>query len=166
MVDIIDALLYLPGHTREQLQRALRIPALAKGWQGSFQAMLEQDSSPKTAAGNPGLAYEGMQPPAWPGFRPDARCAISARKAIARNFPSDWSQAAGSFFLVFQAGQFVVSCGCVSTQKNRRFFRSYSLGRLICRKPIISRISVTDRIERDWKFISVQPYAVRRSIGC
>ena len=65
----IDALLYLPGHTREQLQRALRIPALAKGWQGSFQAMLEQDSSPKTAAGNPGLAYE-EQPPAWPGFRP------------------------------------------------------------------------------------------------
>jgi len=38
-----DALLYLPGHSRDQLQRALRIPALSKGWQSSFQAMLELD---------------------------------------------------------------------------------------------------------------------------
>lgn len=44
----VDALLYLPGHSSEQLQRALRIPALSKGWQGSFQAMLQQDSSSKT----------------------------------------------------------------------------------------------------------------------
>ena len=29
----VDALLYLPGHTSEQLHRALRIPALSKGWQ-------------------------------------------------------------------------------------------------------------------------------------
>src|SRR5580700_4044428 len=29
----VDALLYLPGHSSEQLQRALRIPALSKGWQ-------------------------------------------------------------------------------------------------------------------------------------
>ncbi|MGA9306732.1 MAG: MOSC domain-containing protein, partial [Candidatus Sulfotelmatobacter sp.] len=28
-----DALLYLPGHSSEQLQRVLRIPALSKGWQ-------------------------------------------------------------------------------------------------------------------------------------
>src|SRR2546428_7966793 len=37
----IDALLYLPGHSREQLERALRIPALSKGWQSSFQAILK-----------------------------------------------------------------------------------------------------------------------------
>jgi MOSC domain-containing protein YiiM len=37
----IDALLYLPGHSREQLQRALQVPALSKGWQSSFQAMLQ-----------------------------------------------------------------------------------------------------------------------------
>src|SRR5271170_4633409 len=41
----VDALLYLPGQSREQLQRALRIPALSKGWQSSFQAMLQQDLS-------------------------------------------------------------------------------------------------------------------------
>ncbi len=36
----IDALLYLPGHSREQLQRELQVPAVSKGWQSSFQAML------------------------------------------------------------------------------------------------------------------------------
>src|SRR5262249_34919279 len=28
----IDALLYLPGHSRQQMERALRIPALSQGW--------------------------------------------------------------------------------------------------------------------------------------
>jgi len=64
----IDALLYLPGHSRQQLERALRIPALSRGWQGSFQAMLKQMSSPRAMEGNPGLANE-EQAPAWPGFR-------------------------------------------------------------------------------------------------
>jgi MOSC domain-containing protein YiiM len=64
----VDALLYLPGHSSEQLQRALRIPALSEGWQSSFQAMLQQDLSSKTTVGNAGLASE-EQAPAWPGFR-------------------------------------------------------------------------------------------------
>src|SRR3954469_14643938 len=38
----VDGLLYLPGHQRQQLIRALRIPALSPGWQGSFQALLEE----------------------------------------------------------------------------------------------------------------------------
>ena len=50
----VDALLYLPGHSREQLQRALRIPALSKGWQSSFQAMLQQDLSSETRRGKSG----------------------------------------------------------------------------------------------------------------
>jgi MOSC domain-containing protein YiiM len=37
----VDALLYLPGHPRQGLRRALRIPALSAGWQGSFRALLE-----------------------------------------------------------------------------------------------------------------------------
>jgi ferredoxin-NADP reductase/MOSC domain-containing protein YiiM/ferredoxin len=60
-----DALLYLPGHSRQQLLRALRIPALSGGWKTSFQEMLGQ---PGKAAGNAGLADESP-PPAWPGFR-------------------------------------------------------------------------------------------------
>ncbi len=60
----IDALLYLPGHPRRQLLRALRIPALSAGWQASFRALL--DAAP--GGGNAGLAVTSP-PPAWPGFR-------------------------------------------------------------------------------------------------
>ncbi|MGH8736992.1 MAG: MOSC domain-containing protein [Burkholderiales bacterium] len=58
----VNALLYLPGHRRALLERALRIPALSAGWRGSFQSMLAQKS---------GLAPSGvaLAPPAWPGFR-------------------------------------------------------------------------------------------------
>jgi ferredoxin-NADP reductase len=55
-VAAIDALLYLPGHPRDLLERALRIRALSPGWKSSFQALMDQDA----AAG----------PSAWPGFRP------------------------------------------------------------------------------------------------
>jgi len=60
-----DALLYLPGHPRAQLERALRIPALSGGWQASFTEMLSQTGAP---SGNAGLT-EASPPPAWPGFR-------------------------------------------------------------------------------------------------
>src|SRR5262249_7126414 len=35
----IDGLLYLPGHPRQELLRALRIPALSPGWQASFRSL-------------------------------------------------------------------------------------------------------------------------------
>ena len=54
----INALLYLPGHSRQQLERALRIPALSDGWRTSFQAFLQQESSGGPMTGNPGLAPE------------------------------------------------------------------------------------------------------------
>src|SRR5207248_9524120 len=38
----VDGLLYLPGHARRDLVRALRIPALSEGWQGSFRELLER----------------------------------------------------------------------------------------------------------------------------
>ncbi|HEY1777437.1 MAG TPA: MOSC and FAD-binding oxidoreductase domain-containing protein [Solirubrobacteraceae bacterium] len=60
----VDALLYLPGHPRQQLLRALRIPALSPGWQASFRALLDEDAG----SGNVGLAA-ASPPPAWPGFR-------------------------------------------------------------------------------------------------
>ncbi|MGY3484654.1 MOSC domain-containing protein YiiM [Bradyrhizobium sp. USDA 4011] len=37
----IDALLYMPGHPCDQLERALRIPALSAGWRHSFEARSE-----------------------------------------------------------------------------------------------------------------------------
>jgi ferredoxin-NADP reductase/MOSC domain-containing protein YiiM len=65
----INALLYLPGHRREDLQRALRIPALSPGWQGSFRALLGESPDRAPGAGNAGLIAENGPPPAWQGFR-------------------------------------------------------------------------------------------------
>ena len=60
----VDGLLYLPGHPRQQLLRALRIPALSPGWQASFRALLAGGA----AGGNAGLIATSP-PPAWAGFR-------------------------------------------------------------------------------------------------
>src|SRR5580693_4041001 len=136
----VDALLYLPGHSSERLQRALRIPALSKGWQSSFQAMLQQDLRSKTTVGNPGLAYE-EQAPAWPGFR---------RMRVA-NINKD-SDSVTSFFLkpidgqplpVFQAGQFVVLRLHLNPDKPP-VLRSYSLSDLPAADHI--RISVKSEL--------------------
>jgi ferredoxin-NADP reductase/MOSC domain-containing protein YiiM/ferredoxin len=63
-----SALLYLPGHPRDQLERALRIKALSPGWRGSFEALLAEGKS--GSGGNVGLsAVAASPPPAWPGFR-------------------------------------------------------------------------------------------------
>ena len=77
-----SALLYLPGHRREALQRALRIPALSAGWKDSFQALLQQGFGAGTASGNSGLVPSNvsLSPPAWRGFRP-MRIAAKARES-------------------------------------------------------------------------------------
>jgi ferredoxin-NADP reductase/MOSC domain-containing protein YiiM/ferredoxin len=54
----IDALLYLPNKSRPLLERALRVPALSEGWQGSFRELLD-----KADRGTPTA-------PAWTGFQP------------------------------------------------------------------------------------------------
>ncbi len=66
----IDALLYLPGHPRDRLERALRIKALSPGWKSSLQALLEQSTAGVSKSGNAGLTGSPVPPPAWPGFRP------------------------------------------------------------------------------------------------
>jgi ferredoxin-NADP reductase/MOSC domain-containing protein YiiM len=54
----VDGLLYLPNKSRALLERALRVPALSEGWQGSFRELLAK--------------AEGATPsaPAWSGFKP------------------------------------------------------------------------------------------------
>ncbi|MFF4136105.1 MOSC domain-containing protein [Streptomyces mirabilis] len=70
-VEEIDRVLYLPGHTREQVERALRIPALSPGWQGSMKILLDQSDGDGGGSGSAGLnAAATAPPPAWPGFRP------------------------------------------------------------------------------------------------
>ena len=54
----IDGLLYLPNKSRALLERALRVPALSEGWQGSFSELLA-----RADGGAP-------TPPAWTGFQP------------------------------------------------------------------------------------------------
>jgi ferredoxin-NADP reductase/MOSC domain-containing protein YiiM len=68
----MSALLYLPGHPREQLVRALDVPELSPGWKTSLRALLDQAKGGRgPAAGNTGLtAVAGAPPPAWAGFRP------------------------------------------------------------------------------------------------
>ena len=122
----VDALLYLPGPSREQLQRALRIPALSKGWQGSFQAMLQQDLGSKTSVGNPGLATEEPAP-AWPGFRPMRVATIHKESESVTSFvlvPADKQSLS-----LFQAGQFVVLRLIIDSGK-APVLRSYSLSDL------------------------------------
>ena len=71
----VDALLYLPGHSRQRVAQALRIPALPEGWKASFRALLDQPASAGGTAGNAGLVPVSP-PPAWPGFRPLAVTAL------------------------------------------------------------------------------------------
>jgi ferredoxin-NADP reductase/MOSC domain-containing protein YiiM len=64
----VDALLYLPGHDRGEVARALRIPGLSPGWRESFKAVL---STEEGRAGNAGLNEAAAEPrAAWSGFRP------------------------------------------------------------------------------------------------
>jgi ferredoxin-NADP reductase/MOSC domain-containing protein YiiM len=83
----VDALLYLPGHPRDALERALRIPALSRGWKSSLQSMAEQARSGATPAGNVGLtAAASSPPPAWTGFRQLTVAALHDEGANIRSF--------------------------------------------------------------------------------
>ena len=77
----IDALLYLPGHPRDSLERALRVPALSEGWKGSLRALLAQPGN-----GNPGLIPAAGPPPAWSGFRPLRVARIDRESASVLSF--------------------------------------------------------------------------------
>ena len=79
----VDALLYLPGHPREQLQRALQIPALSAGWKTSLQALVAEEGTGKQ--GNAGLTSTSP-PPAWRGFRPLRVAAMQLESADVRSF--------------------------------------------------------------------------------
>jgi len=92
-VAAVDGLLYLPNRARRDLVRALRIPALSPGWQGSFRALLD----PAPAAGATDIA--------WPGFRRLAVTALdreSASVLSVRLRPADGQPATPA-----QPGQFL-----------------------------------------------------------
>jgi len=72
----INALLYSPDHSRDRLERALRIEALSPGWRRSFEALLQSQTS-----GNAGLMPEAAAHPTAPGFRRFAVTAIDHESA-------------------------------------------------------------------------------------
>jgi ferredoxin-NADP reductase/MOSC domain-containing protein YiiM len=122
----IDALLYLPGHSHEDVVRALRVPALSKGWQASFRAILQQGSNARTDAGNPGLANE-EQAPAWPGFKQIRVSDIRKESESVTSFvlvPME-----GQDLPIPQPGQFIVLRLQVDPDKPP-ILRSYSLSDL------------------------------------
>jgi ferredoxin-NADP reductase len=102
----INALLYLPGHRPDQLQRALRIPALSPGWKGSFEALAAHEAGSAPTAGNPGLSRATGPPPASAGFRPlrAARVEHESAGVISLTFESE----DGSPLPPALPGQFIV----------------------------------------------------------
>ncbi len=61
----INALLYSSHHAPDRLQHALSIPALARGWRESLEALLKN----RSGSGNAGLMPGAASHPAAPGFR-------------------------------------------------------------------------------------------------
>src|SRR5207253_2840696 len=66
----VNALLYSSHHPRDQLERALRIPALSPGWRWSFEELVRSQDANPGATGNAGLVPAAAAHTARPGFRP------------------------------------------------------------------------------------------------
>ncbi|MGA7420048.1 MAG: MOSC and FAD-binding oxidoreductase domain-containing protein [Acidimicrobiales bacterium] len=115
----VDGLLYLPGHTRQGLLRALRVPALSPGWQGSFRALLEEEPG----SGNAGLAVTSP-PPAWPGFRQMTVTAISRESDSAISIRLE--DPTGGPLPVARPGQYV-TLRVQPNKRQRSLLRNYSL---------------------------------------
>ena len=102
----INALLYLPGHPANGLERALRIPALSAGWRTSLEALLDRERKGGGPTGNPGLGPLMGPPPAWQGFRP---LRVSQKLRESSNVTSLVLESAdGEPLTPALAGQFVV----------------------------------------------------------
>jgi ferredoxin-NADP reductase/MOSC domain-containing protein YiiM len=115
----VDALLYLPGHTRPELLRALRVPALSPGWQGSFRALLDE----QPGSGNAGLAVTSP-PPAWPGFRQLTVTAITRESGSAVSIRLE--DPAGGPLPAAGPGQFL-TLRVQPNKRRRALLRNYSL---------------------------------------
>src|SRR5580698_10560836 len=118
----INALLYLPPHPRDHLERALRIQALSRGWRGSFEALLQSQKN-AAATGNAGLAPAAAHP-ASPGFQSLVVTSIDRESADVLSFAMQ--NADGHQLPMALPGQYVV-VRLQSTAGGPTLFRSYSL---------------------------------------
>jgi ferredoxin-NADP reductase/MOSC domain-containing protein YiiM len=119
----INALLYLPNHVRDQLQRALRIEALSPGWRSSFQALLQNQTS-DVGSGNPGLVPAAAAYRAAPGFRRLTVAAIDQESADVISLTMQGAD--GQPLESALPGQYVV-LRLPSSAGSPPLFRSYSL---------------------------------------
>jgi ferredoxin-NADP reductase/MOSC domain-containing protein YiiM/ferredoxin len=119
----INALLYLPGHTRDRLERALRIEALSTGWRGSFEALLRSRQN-GGETGNAGLAPAAAAHPASPGFQSLVVTSIDRESADVLSFAMQ--NATGRPLPTALPGQYVVVRLKPATD-GPALFRSYSL---------------------------------------
>ena len=118
----VNGLLYLPGHPRPELERALRIPALSEGWRGSFRELLDATASGLPIHGNPALGRAG--PATAPGFRTLRVARVARESASVMSFvlePTD-----GTPLTAALPGQFVV-LRIRPTPEGPPLLRSYSL---------------------------------------
>lgn len=115
----INALLYSPDHARDRLEQALRIGALAPGWRGSFEALLQSK-----ATGNAGLAPEASAHAAQSGFRSLAVTAIDQESEDVRSLTMQSRN--GEALPEALPGQYVVLRLQPGTG-SPTIFRSYSL---------------------------------------
>jgi ferredoxin-NADP reductase/MOSC domain-containing protein YiiM len=137
----INALLYLPPHPRERLERALRIPALSSGWRGSFEALLQSQQS-GAETGNAGLAPAAAAHPASPGFQSLVITSIDRESADVLSFVLQ--RADGRQLPEALPGQYVV-VRLKPAAGGAALFRSYSLSG----PPATDRYRISVKIEPD-----------------
>ena len=119
----INALLYLPPHPRDLLERALRIDALAHGWRGSFEALLQSEQN-GAETGNAGLAPVAAFRPASSGFQSLVVTAIDRESADVLSFALQ--SVDGRKLPTALPGQYVV-VRLKPAAGGTTLFRSYSL---------------------------------------
>jgi MOSC domain-containing protein YiiM/ferredoxin-NADP reductase len=119
----INALLYLPNHPRDRLERALRIAPLSPGWRSSFEALLQSRTTGE-GSGNAALAPAAAAHPVAPGFR---RLAVAAIDQECADVLSLTMQSLDGLPLPTPLpGQYVV-LRLPRTSGDAPLFRSYSL---------------------------------------
>src|SRR5215469_5959121 len=131
----INGLLYLPGHSHERLQRALRIEALSFGWRASFSALLQGRMD-----GNAGLSPEVAAYPAAPGFRSLVTTAIEHETADVLSLTLE--SANGQPLPKAMPGQYVV-LRILPVAGGPPLYRSYSLSG----PPSTARYRISVKIE-------------------
>jgi ferredoxin-NADP reductase/MOSC domain-containing protein YiiM/ferredoxin len=134
-----NALLYLPDHPRDRLERALRVEALSPGWRGSFEALLQSQKN-AAATGNAGLAPAAAAHPASPGFHSLVVTSIDRESADVLSFAMQ--SAAGHPLPMALPGQYVV-VRLKPAADGPTLFRSYSLSG----PPATERYRISVKIE-------------------